>query len=121
MIAIEYTGVPGYHHLEIKGHAGYSEQGGDIVCAGVSAITYTLLGFLNNREDDIWHLRAHTESGNAAVTCTGDHHIDTAFEMAVIGYAQIANQYPDNVTLHISAPGGDSREQTAGKEHGNHA
>ena len=118
MIDIHYSGG---HKLEIKGHAGYSEQGNDIVCAGVSAITYTLLGFLNNHKDDIWYLRAHTESGDAAITCVGNDKIDTAFEMAIIGYAQIANQYPDNVNIHISATGGDSREQTAGKEHGKHA
>ncbi len=29
--------------MSIKGHAGYGEKGGDVVCAGVSACAFTLL------------------------------------------------------------------------------
>lgn len=31
----------------VKGHAGYSKRGKDIVCAAVSAIAYTAVGALN--------------------------------------------------------------------------
>lgn len=34
------------HGLTVSGHAGYSKKGEDIVCAGVSALTYTLINGL---------------------------------------------------------------------------
>lgn len=34
--------------LKISGHAGYDEMGQDIVCAGVSALTYTLINALES-------------------------------------------------------------------------
>ena len=38
----------GRHHLHISGHAGYAAPGEDIVCAGISAIGYALMGYLRN-------------------------------------------------------------------------
>lgn len=39
----------------VDGHAGYGEEGNDIICAAVSAITYTALGAL----DDIVGIRKY--------------------------------------------------------------
>ena len=99
MITIEYSSSRnGRHDLQLMGHACYN-PGNDIVCASVSAITYTLMGYLNNSEADY---TAHFDSGDCAITCERTRDTDTAIKMAVIGYAQIAMSYPDNVTIHIA-------------------
>lgn len=38
--------------IEISGHAGYAEYGKDIVCAGVTALTQTLIQSIENLTDD---------------------------------------------------------------------
>lgn len=38
--------------IQIKGHAGYAESGKDIVCAGVTVLTETLIGSIENLTDD---------------------------------------------------------------------
>ena len=110
MITIDYRFEEETHELSIRGHAGYSHYGNDIVCAGVSAIGYTLLGMLENNSDHIDRLDTIENVGDMSIFCEGDEKIATAFEMAIIGLAQIANQYPNNITLNYTAIGGDSRE-----------
>ena len=107
MIQIDYHVGDDTHALTITGLAGYSEHGNDIVCAGVSAITFTLLGFLENHKDDIESISAQTESGRAHISCKGGEKTALAFDMALIGLQQIAMKYPKHVTIDIHpAPGG---------------
>ena len=109
MTEVIYSRIGTDHLLVLRGHAGYAENGTDIVCAGLSAITYTLMGFLKNNEDKA---SMRDEPGMSIILCPSSNRVDAAFEMAVIGYMQIAKQYPDNVTIHISGTAGGSREQT---------
>ena len=92
------------HSFSVVGHAGYSECGNDIVCAGVSAVIYSLLGFLNNIPDKDKHLTAVAESGNTHIfwreTCT---EVSAAFQMALIGLMQIALKYPEHITVDYKA------------------
>ena len=102
----------GTHYLSILGHAGYSTEGNDIVCAAVSTVSWTLLGFLLNAGDDIEEITHETEPGTVVVLCKGKERIDTAFEMAIIGYLQIEKQYPAYVAVNIAAKrAADSRER----------
>ena len=36
--------------FEISGHAGYAEEGSDIICAAVSAIAYTTIGYFSEKK-----------------------------------------------------------------------
>lgn len=86
------------------GHAGYSSQGNDIVCAGVSAIIYALLGFLNNAPDKEKNLRAHAESGETCIFWSGKSvEVEAAFQMAVIGLLQISSAYPEHIQVDYAA------------------
>ena len=38
--------------FEISGHAGYAENGSDIICAAVSAIAYTAVGYFDEKKYD---------------------------------------------------------------------
>ena len=94
------------HYLRVEGHANWASTGGDIVCAALSAVSYTLLGFLLNASADIEELSQEVDSGRVVILCRGNERIDTAFEMALIGYLQIEKQYPHHVGVHIAAQGG---------------
>ena len=108
MTYVEYVRDKDGHRLHIDGHAGYDSTGCDIVCAGVSAVCFALLGFLENFAADTSDYTYM--SGQCIVTSCSDYRVDAAFDMAVLGLMQIAHKYPDYVNIHISAPGGDSRE-----------
>lgn len=94
------------HYLRVEGHANWAEAGNDIVCAAISTVSYTLLGFLHNAEEDIDELSAETDEGCVVALCKGNERIDTAFEMAFIGYLQIEKQYPRHVRVVNAATGG---------------
>ena len=108
--------------LSVEGHAGYAEHGRDIVCAACSGITYALLAFLEEHSDEATDIAGPVvENGCFYVSCKGTEKIRAAFTMAALGLRKIAAQYPSHVMIQYSGQAGDSREQTAGKEHGNHA
>lgn len=104
MIRIDYKREGKHHTLTVQGHAGYDANGKDIVCAGVSAISYALLGYLHNAGCVV--ADAKTESGDLGIACWGGNE---AFDMAMIGYLQIAKKYPQCVDVHIA---GDSPDDT---------
>lgn len=89
------------HRLSIKGHADYGPHGGDIVCAGVSALTYALLGSVEELGGKIVYCRA--DSGDVKLVCYG---ADDAFAMALTGFRQIEEKYPQNVEVIDAAQGG---------------
>ena len=84
--------------IEVRGHANYAETGKDIVCAGVTALTQTLIRSLedltrNEIEYEISpgradiHYRDLSEEGKLLV--------DSFF----IGVCQIADEFPDYVRI----------------------
>ena len=103
MIRVNYLRVGDTHTLSVQGHAGWSQHGNDIVCSGVSAISFALLGYLHHAGGDI--ADTQTDSGYLHVVCSGGELIAGAFDMAVIGYLQIAKKYPQCVDVHIVAHG----------------
>ena len=103
MIRCSYRTDGKTHSLIVVGHAGFSDDGRDIVCAGVSAVTYSLVGWLVNHEKDTSYLYKFVESGSTNIICEGNEAVNTAFEVAVIGLAQIAKQYPDYMTMEYKS------------------
>lgn len=103
MIRITYERKGGRHRLTVTGHAEYDTYGRDIVCAGVSAVSYTLLGFL---EQEGVPAPERLAPGEIIMECGGGGRIDAAFDMAIVGYQQIARRYPHYVGITISAATG---------------
>ena len=100
MVRIRYRRTDTMHTLAVVGHAGYSSDGNDIVCAGVSAVVYALLGFLHNLPDNGKRLTDRVESGETVIFWQGDNvESSCAFRMAEIGLLQIAQRYPEYVTF----------------------
>lgn len=106
MIRVEYSGGNGRHRLTLKGHAEYGPRGGDIVCAGVSALVYAMLGSIEPMGGEI--IRYRMDGGDADILCRGG---DGAVLTALTGLEQIAEKYPRNVEVIRTAQGGDSRER----------
>lgn len=100
MITVRYERAGCHHRLTVEGHAGYSKQGNDIVCAAVSSISWTLIGYLVEEEPE--YTAADTDRGYMEVTCTGGEKAANAFDMAVLGYRQIAQKYPQCVEVQIA-------------------
>lgn len=113
MIDIRYGIAEGCHVLSLRGHAEYDQAGQDIVCAGVSAIVFSLLGYLANHDTNQFY--KVVEPGETMIICDSSQDIDTAFQVTMIGLGQIAQKYPENVAITYSADGGDPREQSAKK------
>lgn len=84
--------------IEISGHAGYAETGKDIVCAGVTALTQTLIRALEGLTKD--KIEYEISPGRA-----GMHYGDLSEEGKLlvdsffIGVCQIADEFPDHVRI----------------------
>ena len=82
--------------LVIMGHSDFKANGQLIVCSAVSAIFYTLLGYLKNTYRDKLKINC-LESGFADIECRD---CDTEpFRMACIGLLQISECYPGQMSI----------------------
>lgn len=84
--------------IEINGHAGYAEAGKDIVCAGVTALTQTLVrsmqGVTKDKiEYEVSPGRADIHYGNLSEE--GKLLVDSFF----IGVCSIADEFPEFVRI----------------------
>ena len=103
MVRVRYRRNEVAHSIVVVGHAGYSNAGNDIVCSGVSAVVYSLLGFLHNLPDKENRLTASAEKGECIVFWRGNGKEAAAgFQMAVIGLAQLARKYPEYVSIEAT-------------------
>ena len=103
MVRVRYRRNEVAHSIVVVGHAGYSKVGEDVVCSGVSAIVYSLLGFLHNLSDKENRLTASVEKGECIVFWRGNGKaVEAGFQMAVIGLAQLAQKYPEHVSIEAT-------------------
>lgn len=84
--------------IEISGHAGYAEPGKDIVCAGVTALTQTLIQSIENLTDDKIEYRispgkVEVEYGNLSEKSK------TLVDSFFIGICLIAEEFPEHVKV----------------------
>lgn len=86
--------------LLLHGHAGYAEAGKDIVCAGLSALMYTIPASLRARGIR-YFLDLGAADGTASIKAYPDveqrYPCMIIFETIAEGIALMAEHYPDNV------------------------
>lgn len=104
MIRIEYVKDGMIHELNIDGHANYAGPGIDIVCAGISALSYALAQTLIDFESSVIKSHVILEEGSTSVkaealTQHAGYELNIIFEFAMNGYRMIAEQYPENVSI----------------------
>lgn len=95
---------------DISGHAGFSTNGPDIVCAACSTLTYTLLQSCLSAGCEVKHTEPSNGSFFISVSCNDDtaQKARTIFETIAQGFALLAVRYPYNVSYQIYA--GDNPE-----------
>ena len=84
--------------ITISGHAGYAEAGKDIVCAGVTALTQTLIKSVENLTSD--QIKYDIMPGRADIyfkdlSEAGKLLIDSFF----LGICLIADDFPEHVKI----------------------
>ena len=88
----------------VTGHAGYSEPGTDIVCAAVSGLVYMLERALPElSKSPICADKSMVSDDEPIVHIIApDTASDTIMRAFELGIQNIAESYPENVTLHLS-------------------
>lgn len=96
--------------IEAKGHAGYSEKGADIVCSAISILAYSLAEYISAqydaemlKEEPVIVLNAGDLKIECKPTEEALQNITNIFAFAELGFALIANTYPDNVIINESS------------------
>lgn len=92
--------------IDADGHAGNRD-----VCNMLTGILYAFAGYVLNMEiagqAEIYtsvypksKREAEELGGNMLFDVKGDERVEAAYDMAVIGIAQLAESFPENVCLH---------------------
>lgn len=83
-----------WYMLSCRGHATGSVE----ACAAVSCLVYTLAGWLHNTEDAC--AEAETiEDGYVVLRFTGGEAARIAFELVLVGFLQLAQEYGEYVSV----------------------
>ena len=101
MIKALYHRVDDAHLLMLTGHANYADHGEDLVCAAASSIVFALLGWLESNSEKLDYVNADVHEGDVKIACEGGEQTAAVFEMTAIGLLQLADSYPDHVTIDI--------------------
>lgn len=89
-------------HLIGKGHAGYSNPGTDIVCAGISTLIYSWVEECENLEKDgyVKIERMVVEPGEVDIEiAVCDERVHWAFSVIEIGLGILAENYPKHAKI----------------------
>ena len=95
------------HSLKIEGHAEFGEPGKDPVCAGVSALFYTLCQALTDLEDTALEGSVNVDMGKGygLVKCVPMEkrtiEVELVFWTVLEGLQMMAESYPDNLKMEI--------------------
>ena len=97
-------------NIQVDGHAGYAEQGKDIICSAVSALTFNLIRSIESltkdkikyNDDTPGHINIEIEN----LTEESKLLIDSFF----IGISDISVAYPKYVQITGTAPNGRKTE-----------
>ena len=95
MITIDYRYSQSTLQLKVEGHAGYAEEGKDIVCAAVSILLHTLISALEQSGALMYH---EVDKGDALVLADGGA-VGGIFETVLCGYQFLARECPEYITL----------------------
>ena len=105
MLTVEY--FPRVPALSFTGHAGSGPFGEDLVCAGASALLYTLIKYLDKLEDEF---EPEVFEYNGRINICLDppvslmHDARLLFEAFATGFEMLSKDYPDNVKFIKDPP-----------------
>ena len=90
--------------LRIVGHSEYAEHGKDIICSAASILAYTLASIVESFDDDGAKPIIDLTSGDTTIACVCKDRevyvkVANAYHYTQIGYALLAQNYPQYVRL----------------------
>lgn len=84
--------------LMVKGHAGYAEQGKDIVCAGVTALVQTLIKSIEGLTED--QIEYEISPGRVGIKYGNlSEKSKTLVDSFFIGICLIVDEFPEHVAI----------------------
>lgn len=105
MIEVEYFRRK--NRVRITGHAFSGEAGHDLVCAGVSALTYTLAANVGNMEDQgqAKNVKVELEKGCGLIKCKAvsgcEDMVRRIFEAVCVGFEIMSANFPKNISYLV--------------------
>ena len=105
MLTVEY--FPRVPALSFTGHAGSGPFGKDLVCAGASALFFTLIKYLDRLEDE-FEPEVYEYDGRINICIDPPvslmHDAKLLFEAFATGFEMLAKDFPDNVKFIKNPP-----------------
>jgi uncharacterized protein YsxB (DUF464 family) len=83
--------------ISVKGHAGFDKAGKDIVCAAVSALTYTMIQALVDQEIEPDSYR--DDPGDFYLSAKLNEPAKIAVQTILRGYDLLSSAYPENILI----------------------
>ncbi len=94
---------PAEYRMRVEGHAEATESGFDPVCAGASALAWTLVEAATNREDYGAHLYIDPDRAIIEVQCSPSRAAAAdcryLYQIILDGLTLIAEAHPDNLRI----------------------
>lgn len=106
MTSVDIETINGVTVVSIAGHAGYSNNGNDIVCAAISTVTQSLLQTLKyyEKQDKCKILSEQIKEGAGCCLFSFKSYskaeTDALINMALMGYTMLENAYPKNICVN---------------------
>ena len=91
-----------HYSLSIKGHAGYADEGKDIVCSACSILAYSVLQEIENLDKRGMLEITEFHMGESKILIGFDLYVDTAIialDTVMEGYRWLAENYPKNICI----------------------
>ena len=86
--------------IKIRGHAGYAPQGQDIVCAGVTALTQTLVESLETLTGN--EIKYDLSPGRVDIDIKDpDEDAQLLMDSFFVGVEMIADEFPEYIRVEI--------------------
>ncbi len=108
MTCVNVDKINGITVISVSGHANYSNDGNDIVCAAISTITQSLLQTLKYYEEQ-GKCKVLSEQIQESLGCCmfsfmslSEIETDAILTMAMMGYSMLQNSYPKNISININ-------------------
>lgn len=104
---IEVTYYRQYNRVTIKGHALSDVPGHDLVCAGASALAYTLAANIGNMETcgQVRDVVTRLEPGDAEISCTAKGKygaiVERIYQTVCVGFEILAVSNPQYISYEI--------------------
>lgn len=87
--------------IKVRGHAGYAPQGQDIVCAGVTALTQTLVESLETLTSN--EIKYDMSPGRIDIEIMNpDEDAQLLTDSFLVGIEMIVDEFPEHIRVEIS-------------------